>query len=85
MAQAPAQSQAPAPAQSQAQSISFNGTTYAVGDLSESARTQVGNLMMVDAEISRLQRQMAIAQTARNAYAGAFAATIGTRSEPVSP
>ena len=57
-------------------SITLNGTTYAMTDLSEAARAQVDNVQLVDAEIARLQRQIAIAQTARHAYAAALAAAV---------
>jgi hypothetical protein len=60
----------------QPESINFNGKTYAGADLSEAALIQVGNIQVVDAEIAHLQRQLAIAQTARNAYVGALAAAL---------
>lgn len=60
----------------QPESITFNGKTYPGADLSEAARIQVSNIQVVDAEIAQLQRQLAIAQTARNAYVGALAASL---------
>ncbi len=57
-------------------SITVNGKEYALADLSEAAREQVGNIQVVDAELARLQQQMAIAQTARNAYVAALIAAI---------
>ena len=65
----------------QPDSITLNGNTYLMSDLSEAARAQVDNVRLVDAELSRLQRQIAIAQTARNAYVGALAAAVGATPE----
>lgn len=62
----------------QAESITLNGTTHALADLSAAAREQVDNVKLVDAEIIRLQRQLAIAKTARSAYASALVAAVGT-------
>lgn len=60
----------------QPESITINGTTYAFSDLSEAARTQLANVQAVDAEIARLQVQMGIARTARNAFVGALEAAL---------
>ena len=65
-------------------SLSLNGTNYLLSDLPEDARTQVGNIQAVDAEIAHLQRRLAIAQTARSAYTNALAAAINAKSEPAS-
>lgn len=54
------------------QVLTIDGTEYNVADLSENARNQVMNLRVTDQEISRLQKQLAIAQTARTAYANAL-------------
>ncbi len=56
------------------ESITLNGKTHATADLSDAARDQVVNIQVVDAEIARLQQQLAIAQTARNAYVAALVA-----------
>lgn len=58
--------------QNQTQTLTIDGTDYNVADLSENARNQVMNLRVTDQEISRLQQQLAIAQTARTAYANAL-------------
>jgi hypothetical protein len=52
--------------------ITINGTNYASDKLSPAAREQVANTQIADAEIARLNRQLAIAQTARNAYFSAL-------------
>lgn len=58
------------------ESITINGSSYTVADLSQAARDQIGSIQAVDSEIARLQVRMGIAQTARNAYVGALAAAL---------
>lgn len=48
--------------------LTYNDKTYNVSELSEDARKQIVNVQATEAEIKRLQVQLAIAQTARNAY-----------------
>jgi hypothetical protein len=45
---------------------------YSLTDLSESAKSQIVNLQVVDQEIANLKQQLAIMQTARNAYGSAL-------------
>jgi hypothetical protein len=45
---------------------------YDLETLSEAARSQLGNIQVTDQEIARLQQRLAIAQTARQAYARAL-------------
>ena len=52
--------------------ITVDGEEYEINSLSETAKTELMNLRLVDQEIQRLQIQLAIVQTARNAYAGAL-------------
>jgi hypothetical protein len=59
-------------ADEQTQTITIDGTDYNLADLSESARSQVVNLRVTDAEIEKLNQQLAIFQTARTAYARAL-------------
>lgn len=54
------------------QYITINGTSYASENLSDAAKMQAVNIQVVDAELARLQQQVAIAQTARNAYVAAL-------------
>lgn len=51
--------------------IKIDGKDYEVDALSKGVKQQLANLRVVDREIARLQAQLAIAQTARNAYANA--------------
>jgi ribonuclease HII len=52
--------------------ITINDKEYVFDDLSDAARAQLVSLQVTDQEISRLQKQQNIAQTARNAYAQAL-------------
>lgn len=52
--------------------ITIDGKEYELSNLSESARAQVGNLQVTDSEIKRLQAQLSIFKTARQAYATAL-------------
>ena len=65
--------------------LTLNGKDYDVNQLSEAARAQVTNIQVVDTEISRLQQQLAIAQTARNAYVAALMATVQPAEAPNAP
>lgn len=63
-------------ADKQQQTVTIDGTEYQVADLSENAQNQVVNLRVTDAEIAKLNQQLAIYQTARTAYARALAAEL---------
>ena len=52
--------------------VTIDGQSYELESLSDNAKVQLRNLQSVDEEIRRLQIQMAIAQTARAAYASAL-------------
>ena len=58
------------------QKITIDGVEYALNDLSNDAKNQLMNLRVTDQEIARLQTQLAIAQTARTAYAHALSAAL---------
>jgi len=62
--------------ESKKSTITIDGKAYALDDLSANARSQIVNLRVTDQEIARLQTQLAIAQTARAAYAQALAAEL---------
>jgi hypothetical protein len=61
--------------------ITIDGKKYAVDKLSAEAKAQVINLRVTDAEIERLNVQMAIAKTARIAYAKALADLLAKENE----
>lgn len=52
--------------------ITIDGKEYDPEKLPADAKAQLGALAATDQEINRLKMQMAIAQTARNAYAKAL-------------
>ena len=52
--------------------ITIDGKAYDAAALSQIAKEQITNVRATDAEIARLQTQLAIAQTARTAYARAL-------------
>lgn len=52
--------------------VTINGIDYDSDTLSDAAKAQLTSLQVTDAEIQRLNIQLAITQTARNAYARAL-------------
>ena len=48
--------------------VNFDGKEYDLASLSEEAKAQLNMLIATDTKIVELQRDIAIAQTARNAY-----------------
>tara|TARA_B100001559_G_scaffold165389_1_gene138573 strand:- start:211 stop:402 length:192 start_codon:yes stop_codon:yes gene_type:complete len=52
--------------------ITIDDKEYNTDDFSEEAMNQLGSLQAADNEIARLNSLLAIAQTARNAYARAL-------------
>jgi hypothetical protein len=58
--------------------LTHNGKTYIVSELSETAQKQLVNVKIADSEIRRLQMQLAIAQTAHSAYQQALIAELPT-------
>ncbi|MDF3886721.1 DUF6447 family protein [Cupriavidus basilensis] len=64
--------------------VTINGTNYTTAKLSAEAHAQVLNIQVVDAEVARLQQQLAIAQTARSAYSAVLLNAVRTGS-PETP
>ena len=52
--------------------INIDNTEYDLEKLSSEARAQIDMIIMTDQKITELNRDVAIAQTARVAYAGAL-------------
>lgn len=48
--------------------LNINGKEYDLDTLSETARGQAQSISFVDEELKRLQSQIAVCNTARNAY-----------------
>ena len=59
--------------------IVIDNVTYEVESLSEAARQQLVSLQFAESEIKRLQMQLALAQTARAAYAAALKDTLPSK------
>jgi len=58
------------------QKIQINNVEYNLADLSENAQGQLRGLQIAENEIKRLNAQLALAQTARNAYMQALQADL---------
>ena len=56
--------------------ITIDTVDYELETLSDNAKQQLTNIQLVDAEVARLQMQLAIANTARSAYAAALKAEL---------
>ncbi|ASQ90917.1 hypothetical protein CHL67_08285 [Prosthecochloris sp. GSB1] len=54
--------------------VKVNDVEYNLADFSPEAREQLANLRYAESEIKRMQAQLAIVQTARNAYRQALLA-----------
>lgn len=67
-------------AEQASKTISIGGKKYAVDQLSQESRKQIGNLRVVDAQIARLRAELTVAQTARVVYAKALQASL-TKAE----
>jgi hypothetical protein len=52
--------------------ITIDDVAYAEDALSDEAKTELGSMQVCDQRIATLQTDLAIAQTARNAYANAL-------------
>lgn len=52
--------------------ITIDEKEYELESLSENARAQLMSLQMCDQKVQQLQQELAIVQTARNAYAAAL-------------
>jgi cell division protein ZapA (FtsZ GTPase activity inhibitor) len=62
--------------------ITIDGKDYDLDILTESARSQLESMHLVDQKIAQLQSEIAIAQTARNAYAAALKAELPVENDP---
>lgn len=56
--------------------VKINDKEYKLADLSKEAKDQLTNLRVCDGELQRLKAQIAITETARNAYARALDAAL---------
>lgn len=75
-------------AEKKAQNVVIDGKKYALDSLSDQARAQLNNLRITEGEIDRLNAQLAIAQTARSAYASVLQdelASTSAKQEETTP
>jgi Family of unknown function (DUF6447) len=63
--------------------IKIDNKDYDTDHLSDEAKNQLANVQLTDQEIQRLQVRVAIAQTARNAYAQALNAALAQQSDTI--
>lgn len=56
--------------------LTIDGKEYDTKQLSDAAKAQVTNIQIVDQKLTQLQQEMAIMQTARNAYVQALQAEL---------
>ncbi len=61
--------------------IKINDVDYNFSDLSDNAKGQLQGLQIAEAEMKRLNMQLAIAQTARNAYMQALSADLPAQQD----
>ncbi len=64
--------------------VTIDKVVYKLADLNENAKNQVVNLRITDQEIVRLQQLLAIANTARAAYANALSAELAKIAPPAA-
>lgn len=63
--------------------ITIDGVSYKLAELTDTAKQHLGNVRVVDAELTTLTRQRGIASVARATYVGAVAAALP--KEPTAP
>jgi hypothetical protein len=61
--------------------IAIDDVPYKIDDLSDNAKGQIQAVRIADSEIKRLNIQIALFQTARNAYMQALQADLPTNDE----
>jgi BMFP domain-containing protein YqiC len=64
------------------ETITINNKAYNLVDLSDTAKQQLTNIQVVDAELAKLQQQAAIYQTARHAYLQALVNEVEAKPAP---
>lgn len=64
--------------------ISIDNIEYELNDLSDEAKAQIGSIQVVDQKIADLNTQLAIMNTARNAYAQALQPLLPKKKGPKS-
>jgi hypothetical protein len=60
--------------------VTIDNKDYLIENLSDDAKSQLSSINVVDQKITSLQQEVAIMQTARNAYARALVAALPQKS-----
>ncbi|MBO9444118.1 hypothetical protein J7363_18695 [Phaeobacter italicus] len=60
--------------------LNIDGREYAISELSEAARRQAMSIQIVDQKLAQLQQEVAILQTAKNAYSQALQTELSKES-----
>jgi hypothetical protein len=60
--------------------LTIDGREYDTEQLSDAAKAQITNIQIVDQKLAQLQQEVAIMQTARNAYVQALQAELPKES-----
>ncbi len=56
--------------------INLDGVEYSAEDLSENGKAQAASLQFLEAQMNKLQSEIAVYQTARNSYVAALNAEL---------
>lgn len=64
--------------------ISIDNVEYELSGLSDEAKAQIGSIQVVDQKIADLNTQLAIMNTARNAYAHTLQSLLPKKKAPKS-
>jgi hypothetical protein len=64
------------------QVVTVDGTEYNLGDLSDSAKSQLINIQFVDLQLQQLNNELAVADTARIGYTAALKAGLAKIEVP---
>ena len=60
--------------------ITVDGIEYNTEDLSDNGKAQLASLQFLEVQMSKLQNEIAVFQTAKNAYISALKAELQTES-----
>ena len=60
--------------------LTLNGKSYPIAELSDTVKAQLQNLQIAEAEIQRLKNQLGLAETARAAFLAVIQAELGKKT-----
>ena len=63
------------------QTVTINGQSYRIADLSDTAKTLLGNIKVADRKLADLQQEIALVTVARDTYGKALLANLPGQSE----